>query len=110
MKDANRIVLVAGLGGGTGTGAAPVIVEIAHSLGIEVIVAASLPVGFEGRRRKKLALIALEELKASGATILVHDNEATCQEPTSKQLSLAAFFSLCNEHVTAKVIRFSQAT
>src|SRR5690606_5207141 len=83
IQDANRVVLVAGLGGGTGTGVAPVIFEIAHSLGIEVTMIATLPLGFEGKRRG-LALKTLEELKSTGATILLQDNEASYQGLVNK--------------------------
>jgi cell division protein FtsZ len=75
MKGADIIFLAAGLGGGTGSGAMPVISEIAKRLGILTIGVVTLPFSFEGKKRKKIALSSLEELKANIDTLVVIPND-----------------------------------
>lgn len=75
MKGADIIFLAAGLGGGTGSGAMPVISEIAKKLGILTIGVVTLPFSFEGKKRKKIALSSLEELKINIDTLVVIPND-----------------------------------
>lgn len=104
VKDANRVALVAGLGGGTGTGAAPVIIDIAHSLGIEVLVVAVVPFAWE-RKRRAMAWTYLEELKSMGATVLVHDNESVLQELNDPDIRLDQAFALSSAKIANDVAR-----
>ncbi len=75
MKGSDIIFLAAGLGGGTGSGAMPVISEIAKKLGILTIGVVTLPFSFEGKKRKKIALNSLEEIKKSIDTLVVIPND-----------------------------------
>lgn len=70
------LIIVAGLGGGTGSGALPLIVQIAHAQNIEVLVAATLPFSVEAVRRE-IALAALSELKDGGVGVQIHDLDMT---------------------------------
>lgn len=73
-----RLILVVGLGGDSGTGAAPVIARLAREKGMEVLAAVTLPFSFESAQRA-YALICLRNLKDSGVEVLVYDhNEAIC--------------------------------
>ena len=63
LVDARMIFICAGLGGGTGSGAAPVIAELAHEAGALVISLATMPFPFEGKRRAAQAEQALERLQ-----------------------------------------------
>ena len=85
------VVLVAGFGGGTGTGAVPVVVRLARSLGKNVIVAATLPFGFEDTRRE-VALDALSDLQSEGVEVLVFDNQALLEDDASHSTSLPDVF------------------
>src|SRR5256712_13220235 len=62
LADARMIFICAGLGGGTGSGAAPLIAHLAHEAGSLVIAFATLPFSFEGRRRAVQAQEALDRL------------------------------------------------
>ncbi len=61
--DSKAIIFVAGLGGGTGTGALPVMIEIAQSLGIATIAIVTTPFKFEGKRRSEQARLGVEKLE-----------------------------------------------
>jgi cell division protein FtsZ len=73
--DGHEMVFIsAGLGGGTGSGAAPVIAEIAKSTGAIVVVFATVPFSFEGRRRGVQASEALDRLAKSADALILFDN------------------------------------
>ena len=69
------VFITAGLGGGTGSGAAPVIAEIARDLGALTIGVVTKPFSFEGARRKLVAEKAAEELKAKVDTLITVPND-----------------------------------
>lgn len=68
------IFICAGLGGGTGSGAAPVIAEIAKGTGALVIVVATMPFSFEGRRRLQQAQDSLEQLQKRADALVLFEN------------------------------------
>lgn len=74
---ANRklVFLCAGLGGGTGSGAAPEVARIAREAGAMVITFATLPFGFEGKRRLSQAAEALEALRRESDAVIVFEND-----------------------------------
>ena len=74
-KDAKMVFVTAGMGGGTGTGAAPVIAEIAKELGILTVGIVTVPFSFEGKRRREQAENGLEEMRKNVDTLLVINNE-----------------------------------
>ncbi len=76
MLDGADIVFIsAGLGGGTGTGAAPIIAQAAKEVGALTVAIVTSPFKFEGRKRTKLAKEGLEELKRESDSIIVVPNE-----------------------------------
>ncbi len=75
LDGADIVFIAAGLGGGTGTGAAPVIANIAKEVGALTISVVTKPFSFEGRRRMKLAEAGLEELKKESDSIVVIPND-----------------------------------
>lgn len=81
LAGARLLIMVAGLGGGTGSGALPTIVKIAQSHNIEILVAATLPFGFEGARRQ-FAFATLSELKEAGVKVQSYDLD-TCDKSSS---------------------------
>lgn len=74
IEDHDIIFISAGLGGGTGSGAAPVIAEIAKNTGALVIVVATMPFSFEGRRRLAQAEQALELLQKRADALVLFEN------------------------------------
>ena len=74
-KSTKMVFVTAGMGGGTGTGAAPIIASIARELGILTVGIVTVPFGFEGRKRRQQAEQGLEEMRKSVDTLLVINNE-----------------------------------
>ncbi len=75
LEGADIVFIAAGLGGGTGTGAAPVIAQIAQEVGALTISVVTKPFAFEGRKRMKHAEAGLEELKKESDSIVVIPND-----------------------------------
>ena len=74
-KKTKMIFITAGMGGGTGTGAAPVIASVAKEMGILTVAIVTIPFGFEGKRRKTQADDGIEELKKNVDTLLIICND-----------------------------------
>ncbi len=75
IRGADMVFIACGLGGGTGTGAAPVIAEIAQDLGALTVGIVTKPFRFEGKRRMEHALVGLEELKKHVDTLIIIPND-----------------------------------
>jgi len=75
LRNTNMLFLTAGLGGGTGTGALPVIANLAKKANIVTVAIVSTPFNFEGTQRMKLANEGLEKLKKSVDTLLIIPNQ-----------------------------------
>ncbi len=75
LSDADMVFITAGMGGGTGTGAAPVVARIAKELGILTIGIVTKPFVFEGPLRMRYAIEGLDELKPNVDTLIVIPNE-----------------------------------
>ncbi|MDL2233009.1 cell division protein FtsZ [Ruminococcaceae bacterium OttesenSCG-928-L11] len=75
IKDADMVFITAGMGGGTGTGAAPIVAEIAHEMGILTVGIVTKPFSFEGKRRMEQAESGVAALKDSVDALLVIPNE-----------------------------------
>lgn len=75
LSDARMIFVCAGLGGGTGSGSAPVIAELARENGALVISFATMPFEFEGKRRTVQALEALEQLQHFSNAVICFEND-----------------------------------
>ena len=75
LTGADLVFISAGLGGGTGTGAAPVIAQAAKEIGALTVSIVTSPFAFEGRKRRRLAKEGLEELKKESDSIIVVPNE-----------------------------------
>ena len=75
LDGADMVFITAGLGGGTGGGAAPIIASLASELGALTVAVVTKPFSFEGRRRMKHAEMAVEELRNSVDTLITIPNE-----------------------------------
>ncbi len=75
LEGADMVFVTCGLGGGTGTGAAPVIAEIAQNLGALTVGIVTKPFKFEGRKRMEHAEVGLEELRKHVDTLIVIPND-----------------------------------
>ncbi|MEI6092121.1 MAG: cell division protein FtsZ [bacterium] len=75
LEDADMIFITAGMGGGTGTGAAPIIAKIARDLGALTVGVVTKPFLFEGKKRQKQAEVGLEEIRKYVDTLITIPNE-----------------------------------
>lgn len=91
VRGTDLVFIVAGLGGGTGSGAAPVVAEVALEAGALVIAFVTLPFSFEGGRRRKQAEEALAELRAVCHAVIPLSNDLLLQEGTEQTSVLDAF-------------------
>jgi len=71
----NMVFITAGMGGGTGTGAGPVVAKIAKDMGILTVGIVTVPFSFEGKRRKEQAEAGIKEMRDSVDTLLIINNE-----------------------------------
>ncbi len=96
LRGADMVFVTAGLGGGTGTGAAPVVAEIAKSLGALVVGVVTLPFSFEGSYRNQLAKEGLDVLGQKIDTLLVIPNDKILTQGDKKTTLISAFWT-CDE-------------
>jgi len=75
LADANMVFIASGMGGGTGTGAAPVVANIASDLGALTVAVVTKPFRFEGGRRKKNSELGIQRLKENVDTLIVVHNQ-----------------------------------
>lgn len=75
LRDSDLVFITAGMGGGTGSGAAPVVAQIAKEAGYLTVGVVTYPFSFEGRKRSLQALEALEKLERSVDTLIVIPND-----------------------------------
>ncbi len=73
--ETRMVFITAGMGGGTGTGAAPIIAQTARDMGILTVGIVTLPFLFEGRKRKQQAELGIEELRGAVDTLLIINND-----------------------------------
>lgn len=107
VSDTDIVFISAGLGGGTGTGGAPLVAEIARDKGATVIGVVTLPFNFEGALRKKIALNGLEKMKQACNTVMVIDNNKL-RELYSGYKLLNAFY-LADEVVKNMIVSITES-
>ena len=97
-KNTKMVFVTAGMGGGTGTGAAPVIAQVAKDLGILTVGIVTIPFNFEGRKRRQQAEEGLNKMRENVDTLLVINNERLRE--FGKDMSLSAAFSYADDILT----------
>lgn len=96
LKDIDLLFITAGMGGGTGTGAAPVIAEIAKSMGILTVAVVTKPFNFEGAQRQRNAEEGIKNLKNFVDTLLVIPNQKLI-EVLDKNISFKRAFEIADD-------------
>lgn len=96
LKGADMVFVTAGMGGGTGTGAAPIVAEVSKEMGILTVAVITKPFPFEGRRRMLQADAGIEELKQSVDTLIIIPNEKLLQV-VEKQTSVMEAFKMADD-------------
>lgn len=96
LSDADLVFVTAGMGGGTGTGSAPVVAKIAQELGILTVAIVTKPFKFEGSKRKNNSEKGIEELRKYVDTIVVIPNDRLFELP-NKSITLVNAFDEANK-------------
>lgn len=91
LLGADLVVIAAGLGGGTGSGAAPVVAQLAKAQGALTVAVVTLPFAFEGKRRAGVAAESLEQLTRQADLVLVVPNDKLAELSTRDTPLLKAF-------------------
>ena len=91
LKGADMVFITAGMGGGTGTGAAPVIASIAQDLGLLTVGVVTRPFTFEGNHRRKMAEQGIDQLKPMVDTLIIIPNDRLLQTASKNTSMLQAF-------------------
>ncbi len=96
LEGADMVFITAGMGGGTGTGAAPIVAEVARELGILTVAVVTKPFGFEGGRRMKIAEQGMEDLSRHVDSLITIPNEKLLAV-LGKEMSLLNAFKSAND-------------
>mgnify|MGYP006192968729 CR=1 FL=1 len=97
IEGAHMLFITAGMGGGTGTGAAPVIARIAKEMGILTVGVVTKPFEFEGGRRMSNADIGMQELEANVDSLIVVLNEKLLELPGGEDMTQDEAFAHAND-------------
>ena len=98
LNDGTKLVFItAGMGGGTGTGAAPVVAQIAQELGILTVAIVTIPFYFERKKKIVKALKGVEELRKYVDAMLVINNERLCDVYSDSPISLNEAFKRADD-------------
>jgi cell division protein FtsZ len=101
------VFVTAGMGGGTGSGAAPIVAEVAREAGALTVGVVTKPFGFEGKRRMQQALVAIENLRAVVDTLIIVSNDRLLQIiPENTPLQRA--FSVADDVLRQGVVGISE--
>ena len=96
LEDTDMVFITAGMGGGTGTGGAPIVAEIAREAGILTVGVVTKPFGFEGRRRMTQAEAGIEELKTKVDSLVIIPNERL-KHATDQKITFANAFEIADD-------------
>ena len=96
LEDSEMVFITAGMGGGTGTGAAPVIAQLAKEMGKLTVGVVTKPFTFEGKKRMKQAELGIEELKSKVDTLITIPNDRLLQV-VQKNTSMLKAFSIADD-------------
>lgn len=96
LTGADMVFITAGMGGGTGTGAAPYVAKIAKDMGILTVGVVTTPFAFEGKRRMSQATAGIEELAKNVDSIMVIPNERL-KEVATEKITLLNAFEIAND-------------
>jgi cell division protein FtsZ len=96
LEDTDMVFITAGMGGGTGTGGAPIVAEIAKEMEILTVAVVTKPFGFEGRRRMQQAERGIGELKDKVDSLVIIPNERL-KHATDQKITFANAFEIADD-------------
>lgn len=103
LTGADLIFITAGMGGGTGTGAAPVVAEIARDMNILSIGVVTVPFSFEGTRKKRTAMNGVHKMQEDMDALIAVDNDNLLKLPENRRMSLVQGFK-CADQILMQAI------
>ena len=107
LEGTDMVFITAGMGGGTGTGAAPVVAEIARELGVLTVGVVTKPFSFEGRRRMMQAEKGIEELRKRVDSLVIIPNERL-KYATDQKITFANAFGIADDVLKQAVSSISE--
>ncbi|UKI13501.1 MAG: cell division protein FtsZ [Oscillospiraceae bacterium] len=96
LEDADMVFVTAGMGGGTGTGAAPVVARLAREAGALTVGIVTKPFTFEGKLRMAQAIAGIKELSQYVDSLVVIPNDRLCQMPDTPRITLQNAFEIAD--------------
>ena len=96
LEDTDMVFITAGMGGGTGTGAAPVVAEIAREQGVLTVGVVTKPFGFEGQKRMRAAEAGIEQLRGKVDSLVIIPNERL-KFATDQKITFANAFEIADD-------------
>ena len=106
IEDADMVFITAGMGGGTGTGAAPIIADVAHEAGKLTVGVVTKPFKFEGKRRMDQALAGIDQLMGKVDSLLIIPNDRL-KYATDQKITLANAFEIADDVLRQAVTSIS---
>ena len=106
LEGADMVFIAAGMGGGTGTGAAPVVAKIAKELGILTVAVVTKPFAFEGKKRMQFAELGIKDLSQYVDSMIIIPNQQI-QKVLSKNAKLIEAFAAANDVLRNSVMGIS---
>lgn len=100
LKGSNLVFITAGMGGGTGTGAAPIVASIAQDLGILTVAVVTKPFKFEGSRRMQQAEKGIEQLRRSVDALVIVPNDRLAETYAKRKIPILQGF-----HIADSILR-----
>ena len=107
LEDTDMVFITAGMGGGTGTGGAPIVAEIAKEMDILTVAVVTKPFGFEGRRRMQQAESGIAELKDKVDSLVIIPNERL-KMVSEQRITLANAFEVADDVLRQAVQSISE--
>ena len=106
LENTDMVFITAGMGGGTGTGAAPIVAEIAKEMDILTVAVVTKPFGFEGPRRMRAAMAGINELQDKVDSLVIIPNERL-KHATDQKITLANAFEIADDVLRQAVTSIS---
>ena len=103
MNGADLVFVTAGMGGGTGTGAAPIVARLAKEMGILSVGVVTLPFAFEGNRKKKVAQDGITKMQSQMDALIAVENDNLSKLPENRRMSLVQAFE-CADNILKQAI------
>lgn len=103
MNGADLVFVTAGMGGGTGTGAAPIVARLAKEMGILSVGVVTVPFAFEGNRKKKVAQEGITKMQSQMDALIAVENDNLSKLPENRKMSLVQAFE-CADNILKQAI------